>query len=143
MVIAVSVAVAVILWLTTERTRFGAEVRAAVDNRLMAEAVGIRTSRIFTITFALGSGLAGLGGALGQEFMPITPTFPTDYLIMFLMVIAVGGLGRLRATFDAAMLLGIGDVACKYLLPEAGAFFLYAVVFGCLLWRPAGLFVRG
>lgn len=143
MVIAVSAAIAISLWLTVERTRFGAEVRAAVDNRTMAEAVGIRTTRIFAITFALGSGLAGLGGALGQEFMPITPTYPIDYLITLLLVIAVGGLGSLRATFGAAMLLGIGDVACKYLLPDAGAFFLYVAVFVCLLWRPAGLFVRG
>jgi branched-chain amino acid transport system permease protein len=130
------------LWFGVERTRWGAMVRAAVDNRAMAQSVGIDTRRLFTLTFALGSGLAGLGGALGAEIIAIEPTYPFQHLVYFLIVVAVGGLGSLRGPFFAALLIGAGDTACKYWLPEFGAFFIYAATIGVLLWRPAGLFGR-
>jgi len=128
------------LWYGVERTRWGAMVRAAVDNRAMAQSVGINTRRLFTLTFALGSGLAGLGGALGAEIIAIEPTYPFEHLVYFLIVVAVGGLGSLRGPFFAALLIGAGDTACKYWLPEFGAFFIYAATIAILLWRPAGLF---
>lgn len=138
--ILVSFAVIVALWLGIERTNFGAQVRAAVDNRRMAESLGINTSRLFTLTFALGSGLAAFGGGIGADILAINPQYAQDYLIYFLMVVAVGGLGSIRGPFIAALLLGIGDTACRYLVPEFGAFFLFALMMGILLWRPNGLF---
>jgi branched-chain amino acid transport system permease protein len=130
------------LWLGLERTSFGMKVRAAVDNLRMAQSVGINTSRLFTLTFALGSGLAGLGGALGADLLAINPTYALENLIYFLIVVAVGGLGSIRGPFLAALLIGIGDTGFKYLLPELGAFFIYALTMAILLWRPRGLFGR-
>lgn len=135
-----SAAMIVALWFGVERTLWGAMVRAAVDNRAMAQAIGINTKRLFTITFAVGSGLAGLGGALGADIVAIQPTYPFEQLVYFLIVVSVGGLGSLRGPFVAALLIGITDTACKYWLPEFGAFFIYAATIGLLLWRPMGLF---
>jgi branched-chain amino acid transport system permease protein len=128
------------LWFGVERTIWGAMVRAAVDNRPMAQSIGINTKRLFSITFAVGSGLAGLGGALGAEIVAIQPTYPFEQLVYFLIVVSVGGLGSLRGPFVAALLIGITDTACKYWLPQFGAFFIYVATIGLLLWRPAGLF---
>jgi len=127
------------LWLALDRTRFGAKIRAAVDNLRMAQAIGINTSGLFTVTFALGSGLAALGGGLGAELLPIYPGYATDYLVYFLIVVSVGGLGSIRGPFLAALLLGIADTAFKYLLPEIGSFFIYALTLVLLMWRPRGL----
>ncbi|OGA03835.1 MAG: ABC transporter permease [Betaproteobacteria bacterium RIFCSPLOWO2_02_FULL_64_12] len=128
------------LWFGVERTRWGAKVRAAVDNRPMAQAIGINTSVLFSGTFALGSGLAALGGGLGAEIIAIQPVYPFEHLVYFLIVVAVGGLGSLRGPFVAALLIGVSDTACKYWLPQFGAFFIYAATIALLLWRPAGLF---
>lgn len=128
------------LWFGVERTIWGAMVRAAVDNRPMAQSIGINTKRLFSITFAVGSGLAGLGGALGAEIVAVQPTYPFEQLVYFLIVVSVGGLGSLRGPFVAALLIGITDTACKYWVPQFGAFFIYVATIGLLLWRPAGLF---
>lgn len=129
-----------LLWLGLDRTRFGAQIRAAVDNRRMAQSIGINTSRLFTLSFALGSALAALGGALGAEILAIDPGYALEHLVYFLIVVAVGGLGTIRGPFVAAMLLGISDTAFKYLVPEFGAFFIYALTMAILLWKPRGLF---
>ena len=128
------------LWFGVERTLWGAMVRATVDNRAMAQSVGINTKRLFALTFALGSGLAGLGGALGAEIIAVQPTYPFEHLVYFLIVVAVGGLGSLRGPFVAALLIGVMDTAGKYWLPQFGAFFIYVATIGLLLWRPAGFF---
>ncbi|PWT93830.1 MAG: branched-chain amino acid ABC transporter permease [Proteobacteria bacterium] len=130
------------LWLGIERTRFGARVRASVDNLRMAQSVGIDTSRLFMTAFALGSGLAGLGGGLGADLLAVTPNYALQNLAYFLIVVAVGGLGSIRGPFIAALLLGIADSAFKYLLPAFGAFFIYALTMAILLWRPRGLLGR-
>ncbi len=135
-------ALVTVLWLGLERTRFGAQIRAAVDNLRMAQSVGIDTSRLFTLAFALGSGLAGLGGGLGADLLAINPSYALDNLVYFLIVVSVGGLGSIRGPFVAALLLGIADTGFKYLLPELGAFFIYALTMAILLWRPRGLFGR-
>ena len=135
-------ALVTVLWLAIERTRFGARLRAAVDNPRMAQSVGIDTSRLFMTTFALGSGLAGLGGALGADLLAVNPGYALQNLIYFLIVVAVGGLGSIRGPFFAALLLGVADTASKYLVPEFGAFFIYALTLAVLLWRPHGLFGR-
>jgi branched-chain amino acid transport system permease protein len=128
-----------LLWFGVERTRWGAMVRAAVDNRGMAQSVGINTKMLFTLTFALGSGLAGLGGALGADILPVQWSYPFEHLVYFLIVVAVGGLGSLRGPFIAALVIGVADTACKYWIPEFGAFLIYAATIALLLWRPMGL----
>jgi branched-chain amino acid transport system permease protein len=135
-------AVVTALVLGIERTRLGARIRAAVDNRRMAQSIGINTAALFTLTFAIGSGLAALGGALGADLLAIDPGYAQEHLVTVLIVVAVGGLGTIRGPFFAAMLLGITDTACKYLVPELGAFFIYAATLLVLLWRPHGLFGR-
>jgi branched-chain amino acid transport system permease protein len=128
------------LWLGIERTRYGAQIRAAVDNRRMAESIGINTALLFTGTFAVGTALAALGGALGADILAIDPSYPQAHLVNILIVVVVGGLGSIRGPFYAALLLGISDTACKYLIPEFGSFYIYAATLAVLLWRPRGLF---
>ncbi|HEY8251800.1 MAG TPA: branched-chain amino acid ABC transporter permease [Burkholderiales bacterium] len=123
-----------------ERTRFGAKVRAAVDNQRMARGLGIDVDRAFMLTFALGGGLAGLGGALAIEVVGLDPTFALAFLVYVLIVVAVGGLGSIGGSFAAAVVLGISDMAGKYYFPWLGAFLIYLVMVGLLMWRPLGLF---
>jgi branched-chain amino acid transport system permease protein len=125
-----------------EYTRFGARVRAAVDNERMARGLGIDVDRTFAITFALGSGLAGLGGALAIEIIGLDPSFALTYLIYVLIVVSVGGLGSISGSFAAAIVLGISDVAGKYYIPQLGAFLIYLVMITLLMWRPLGLLGR-
>jgi branched-chain amino acid transport system permease protein len=125
-----------------EYTRFGARVRAAVDNERMARGLGIDVDRTFAITFALGSGLAGLGGALAIEIIGLDPSFALTYLIYVLIVVSVGGLGSIAGSFAAAIVLGISDVAGKYYVPQLGAFLIYLVMITLLMWRPLGLLGR-
>ncbi len=128
------------LWLGFERTRTGAQIRAAVDNRRMAESLGINIGRLFTLTFAFGSGMAALGGGLGAEFLGLDPQYALKYLVYFLIVVAVGGLGRVTGVFYAALLIGVLDFALKKYMPQGGTAFIYALTILLLLWRPQGLF---
>jgi len=128
------------LWYGFERTIVGARIRAAVDNRRMAQSIGIDVDRLFVLAFALGSGLAALGGGLAIEIIGMSPTFAFTYLVFFLIVVAVGGLGSIRGAFIAALILGIIDTAGKYLWPDGGAFFIYALTIAILLVKPEGLF---
>lgn len=137
--IGVGVLVTLAVVLGIERTRFGARVRAAVDHPVMAVGLGIPVGAVFAATFALGSGLAGLGGALGIQIVGLDPAFPLKYLVFFLIVVSVGGLGSIGGTLLAACIVGICDVAGKYFLPEIGAFIIYAVMVALLMWRPQGL----
>jgi branched-chain amino acid transport system permease protein len=138
--VAVGLAVLGALVFLVERTRFGAQVRAAVDNQRMARGLGIDVDRAFMITFALGGGLAGLGGALAIQVVGLDPTFALSYLVYVLIVVAVGGLGSIGGSFAAATVLGISDMAGKYYFPWLGAFLIYLVMVALLMWRPAGLF---
>lgn len=131
------------LWFLFDRTLFGARIRAAVDNRAMAQAIGINTSRLFAAAFALGTGLAALGGGLGADILAIAPTYPLQYIIFFLIVVAVGGLGNIKGPFVAALVIGMSDTACRYFLPEAGSVFIFLFVFVVLVWRPNGIMQRG
>jgi branched-chain amino acid transport system permease protein len=138
--IVVALLVTALLVIALERTRFGAQVRAAVDNQRMARGLGIDVDRAFLITFALGGGLAGLGGALAIEVVGLDPSFAFTYLVYVLIVVAVGGLGSIGGSFAAAVVLGISDMAGKYYFPWLGAFLIYLVMVGLLMWRPVGLF---
>jgi branched-chain amino acid transport system permease protein len=141
--IVVGTALVVALWLGFERTLYGARIRAAVDNRLMAQSVGIDVGRLFTVTFAIGSGLAALGGGLGAEILGLDPNYPLRYLVYFLIVVSVGGLGRVSGVFFAALLIGVLDFVLKIYFPKGGTIFIYALTLILLLWRPHGLFSKG
>ncbi len=134
--------VAAALWLGFDRTLFGARVRAAVEDHAMAEAVGINTDRLFALTFGLGTGLAALGGGLGAEILAISPGYPLQYIIFFLIVVAVGGLGSIKGPLYASLIIGLADTATKYIMPEAGMIFVFAFVFLLLRWRPQGIVSR-
>jgi branched-chain amino acid transport system permease protein len=121
-------------------TRFGSRLRAAVDDPVVARGLGIDVNRIFMVAFAVGSGLAGLGGAMGAEILGLDPTFPLKFMVYFLIVVTVGGASSIVGPFVAALLLGIADVAGKYYVPTFGAFVIYSVMIVVLLWRPQGLF---
>jgi branched-chain amino acid transport system permease protein len=139
-VIVAGTALVVGLWLGFERTRFGAKIRAAVDNRRMAQSMGVDVGLLFTVTFAIGSGLAAIGGGLGAEILGLDPQYPLRYLVYFLIVVAVGGLGRVSGVFFAALLIGVLDFALKLYFPKGGTIFIYALTLAVLLWRPQGLF---
>ncbi|EJJ27598.1 branched-chain amino acid ABC transporter permease [Rhizobium sp. CF142] len=141
-IIVICAVLTVALQLALTRTRFGSQLRAAVDDGRVARGMGINVSVIFALTFALGSGLAGLGGALGTELLGLDPNFPLKYLIYFMIVVTVGGTSSITGPFIAALLLGVADVAGKYYVPQLGAFIIYAVMIFVLILRPHGLFSR-
>ncbi len=140
--IAAGLVVAALLVLAMGRTRYGAMVRAAVDNQRVAGGTGIHVQRLFFLTFSLGCGLAGLGGALSLGMLGLEPSFPLKYLVYFLIVVCVGGAGTIVGPFVAALAVGVVDVAGKYYLPEAGAFLIYLFMIVMLLLRPHGIVPR-
>jgi branched-chain amino acid transport system permease protein len=141
-IIVICAILAIALQLALTRTRFGSQLRAAVDDGRVARGLGMNVSLIFVTTFALGSGLGGLGGALGADLMGLDPNFPLKFLIYFMIVVTVGGTSSITGPFIAALLLGIADVAGKYYVPQLGAFIIYAVMILVLILRPHGLFSR-
>ena len=141
-IIAVCAALTVALQYVLTRTRFGSRLRAAVDDQRVAAGLGINVNVVFLATFAVGSGLAGLGGALGAEVLGLDPSFPLKFMIYFLIVVAVGGTSSITGPLLAALLLGVADVAGKYYIPKLGAFIVYSLMIAILIWRPQGLFVR-
>ena len=130
----------VALHLLLVRTRFGAQVRASVDNAVASAGLGINVNRVFGVTFALGSGLAGLGGGLGIDVLGLDPTFPLKYMVYFLLVVAIGGAGTIKGGLVAAMILGICDVAGKYYVPQVGSFIIYFLMVALMILFPAGLY---
>jgi branched-chain amino acid transport system permease protein len=140
--IVVGAALIAALWYGFDRTNIGAKIRASVDNRRMAQSVGINVDRLFTITFAVGSGLAALGGGLAIQLLGLTPSFAIIYLVFFLLVVAVGGSGSMWGTLLGALVLGMADTAGKYLFADAGTFAIYAVAVLILLLKPTGLYGR-
>ncbi|HJV88264.1 MAG TPA: branched-chain amino acid ABC transporter permease [Noviherbaspirillum sp.] len=140
--IGVVVIITLALGALIERTRFGAQIRASVDNQQASAGLGINVSRVFSLTFALGSGLAGLGGGLGIDVLGLDPTFPIKFMVYFLLVVAVGGAGTIKGPLVAALILGVFDVAGKYYVPEVGAFVIYALMVVLLILFPSGLLGR-
>jgi branched-chain amino acid transport system permease protein len=140
--VALVVFITIDLQFLIENTRFGAQVRASVDNQAASAGLGIDVNRVFAATFALGAGLAGLGGALGIDVLGLDPTFALKYLVYFLLAVAVGGAGSIKGTAIAALILGVFDVAGKYYVPQAGAFIIYALMIVLLTLFPRGLYGR-
>lgn len=130
------------LQMTLSNTRFGSRLRASVDDARVARGLGINVNAVFTLTFAIGSGLAGLGGALGAEILGLDPTFPLKYMVYFLIVVTVGGTSSITGPFAASLVIGIADVAGKYYVPKFGAFVIYTIMIIVLILRPQGLFAR-
>jgi branched-chain amino acid transport system permease protein len=141
-IIVVCAALTILLQWVLSRTRFGSRLRASVDDPRVASGMGLDVNRIFALTFAVGSGLAGLGGALGAEILGLDPTFPLKFMMYFLIVVAVGGTTTITGPLLAALLLGIADVMGKYYVPKLGAFIVYTVMIVILMLRPQGLFGR-
>jgi branched-chain amino acid transport system permease protein len=140
--IAAALVITVVLVTTLEKTRFGAQIRAAVNNQRMARGLGIDVDTLFAVTFALGSGLAGLGGALAIDLVGLDPSFAFTYLIYVLIVVSVGGLGSIGGSLAAAMLLGVSDIAGKYYVPALGSILIYLVMTVLIMLRPTGIFGR-
>ena len=140
LIIAVCGVLAFALQYALTRTRFGSRLRAAVDDSRVAVGLGINVPWVFALTFAFGSGLAGLGGALGAEILGLDPYFPLKFMIYFLIVVTVGGTSSITGPFLASLLLGVGDVAGKYYVPKLGAFVIYTMMIAILILRPNGLF---
>jgi branched-chain amino acid transport system permease protein len=137
--IAVGIAIALVLWLVLDGSIYGARLRAAVDNPRMARAVGIDVNRLFTLTFIVGCGLAGLGGAIGSGILALEPAYALEYIVLLLVVVILGGEGNFAGSFIAALALGIIDTIGKYFVPQAAAYLIYGAAFILLLWRPRGL----
>ncbi len=142
LIIAICGLLTIALQFALSSTRFGSRLRAAVDDARVARGLGINVNAIFAITFAVGSGLAGLGGALGAEILGLDPHFPLKFMIYFLIVVTVGGTSSITGPFVASLLLGFGDVAGKYYAPQFGSFIIYIIMIVVLIWRPQGLFSR-
>ena len=142
LIIAICGLLTIALQFSLARTRFGSRLRAAVDDARVARGLGINVNAVFAVTFAVGTGLAGLGGALGAEILGLDPQFPLKFMIYFLIVVTVGGTSSITGPFVASLLLGLGDVAGKYYAPQFGAFIIYIIMILVLIWRPQGLFSR-
>ena len=140
--IATVIVATIALHLMLLRTRFGAQVRASVDNAVVSAGLGINVNRVFGVTFALGSGLAGLGGGLGIDVLGLDPTFPLKYMVYFLLVVAIGGAGTIKGGLVAALVLGVCDVAGKYYVPQIGSFIIYFLMVALMIAFPAGLYGR-
>jgi branched-chain amino acid transport system permease protein len=141
-VAAISALIIAALWLGVERTNLGAQLRAAVDNRTMTQATGINVPRLFSLTFALGSGLAALGAAIGAPMLPLEPYYPFKYLVIILIIVALSGHGNVRAAIVVSILIGIVETAVRLIFPELGAFLIYFVLIVLIVWRRDGLFTR-
>jgi branched-chain amino acid transport system permease protein len=139
-IVAVGALIAVLIYFGFERTNFGARLRAAVDNRTMAQAIGVDVGKLFSLSFAIGGGLAALGGALGAGMLPIEPFYPLKYLVLVLIIVALSGAGNVRAALAAAILVGVVDTAGRFLLPEVGGFVIYLLLIVLVVWRADGIF---
>jgi branched-chain amino acid transport system permease protein len=125
-------------WIVT-RSRFGIWLRAAVDHPETAATLGIPIRLVQCTSFAAGAGIAGLGGVLGAELMPLEPYYALKYLVLVLVVVAVGGMGSLLGTMVAAVALGTIETASKYLASDWGSLFFFLAMALLLAWRPDGL----
>lgn len=139
MLLAISLFLVILMQIGVERTRVGHMIRAAVENQRVAAALGIPIQKVFIGTFAVGSALAALGGALGVEALGLTPSFALQYLVLSLIVVVMGGAGSIRGNFIAALGIGVFDIACKYYLPALGSFAIYGLMLIVLLLRREGI----
>ncbi|MGO4334352.1 branched-chain amino acid ABC transporter permease [Labrys sp. KB_33_2] len=140
--IACGLAVALALWYLIEKTGFGIKLRASVDNAAMAASLGVRTTIVYAVSFAIAVGLAAFGGIVGAELLPIEPYYALRYMVTFLVVVCVGGAGSIPGALLACLVLGLVDTTSRYLLPEYGEFFFYLAVIAIVCVFPRGLMGR-
>lgn len=140
--IAVGLLLVLVLWYVFDRTSFGARLRAAVDNRTMAQAIGIDVPKLFSLVFSVGCGLAALGGAIGYAILPLEPLYPFKYLVLVLIVVSLTGFGNIKPSVWVAIFVGVIDTACRLLFPSAGAFIIYAILIGLIIHKHAGFLSR-
>jgi branched-chain amino acid transport system permease protein len=141
-VIVIAMVIAIGLWLLLERTRLGAMIRAGVDDPDMARVVGIRVSRLFTIVFALGAGLAAFAGIIGAPILSVYPGLDQDMLPLALVVVILGGSGSLLGSFVGSIIIGFIYNFGQAIVPELAYFVLFLPMLLVLLLRPQGLFGR-
>lgn len=137
---AISAAIVAVLWIIFDRTNIGAKLRAAVDNPGMTQAIGIDVPRLFSLTFALGTGLAALGGAIGAPMLPLEPFYPFKYLVLVLIIVSLAGHGNFKGAVGVAIIIGIIETAVRLIFPELGSFLIYGVLIVLIVWRRDGLF---
>lgn len=137
--LAVGAAIALGLWLLVERTRFGLIVRAAAIDREMLSALGVNVPRIYTLTFALGSCLAAVAGALAAPMVGLTPSMGSQMIIETFAVVVIGGLGSLPGSLIGALIVGQLEAFGIVVLPEIAMPLLYLVMAVILIVRPTGL----
>lgn len=141
-VIVFGIVLVVALWAIFDKTNFGAKLRAAVDNRGMAAAMGINVNRLYVIAFGLGSALAAIGGAVGAAMLPMEPFYPLKYLILVLVVVALSGFGNIRASIGVAIIVGLVETAGRLLIPQYGSYVIYVLLIVLIVWRREGLFAK-
>ena len=141
-IIVVAAAVALILWAVVERTRVGAQMRAAVDDAEMARGVGINVSVLSLGVFALGAALAAVAGVVAGGFLGVYPGADFEILSYAFVVVIVGGMGSLKGALLGSVMVGLLDNFGKALLPELSYFTLFAPMAAILAIRPTGLFGR-
>jgi branched-chain amino acid transport system permease protein len=142
LVIGAGLAIAALAAWVVARTRFGIWLRAAVDHDGAASSLGIPIRVVQCASFAAGAALAGLGGILGAELMPLEPYYALKYLVLVLVVVSVGGMGSIAGSLVAAVALGVIETATKYLASDWGSLFFFLAMAALLAWRPNGLLKR-
>lgn len=130
------------LWAIFDKTNFGAKLRAAVDNRGMASAMGINVDRLYVTAFALGSALAAIGGSIGAAMLPMEPFYPLKYLILVLVIVALSGFGNIRASIGVAIVVGLAETTGRLLVPQYGSYTIYVLLIALIVWRREGLFAK-
>jgi branched-chain amino acid transport system permease protein len=141
-VIGLAIVTAIALYLVMERTRLGAMIRAGVDDMQMARAVGIPVSRLFTIVFCIGAGLAGAGGIIGGPILSAYPGLDADMLPLALIVVILGGVGSLIGAFVGSFIIGFIYTFGTALFPELAYIILFLPMIFVIAFRPQGLFGR-
>ncbi|MDE5444358.1 branched-chain amino acid ABC transporter permease [Bradyrhizobium sp. CSA207] len=139
-IIAVGIAIAAALVLVIDRTLVGATLRAGVDNREMVTALGININVLFALVFGFGSALAGFAGIVSAPIMSIYSNMGIGIVVTTFVVVVVGGLGNLKGSFYAALIVGVTDTLAQAYLPEAELFAIYAMLIAVMIFRPQGLF---
>lgn len=138
-VIGIGIVLAVLLWFVQEKTRWGAIIRAGLNDKEMISALGVNIKLVFTIVFLTGGLLAGFGGVIGAPILGIYPSMEFQTLILALVVLVVGGLGSISGTFVASLLIGIVETFGRFLMPELSLFLIYGLMAAVLVLRPNGL----
>lgn len=141
-VLGATIAIGIGLWLLLNRTRIGTMIRAGVDDKRMLSASGVDVQRVFAATFALGAGLAGLGGVIGGTALSIAPGEDVRYLLASLVVVIVGGMGSITGAAIGALLIGLAETFGLAYVPTYGIVFTFLIMVAVLAFRPQGIMGR-